>query len=541
MNPREKKLAIAFGGVLALGLMAKYVVPGLKDTLGTGQRIESARAELEEVLAERDDLEDRLQRRYAEYVRRTGSTDPDAVYQAVSPQISKLITASGANTNASVKYSDPTIDRKTGVAYITLSVTANGTMAQCVEFVRSVYRLPYLIRFNSVKFSPTQRLQHKSDDNVKLDAEIEIAIPPKEELLGNPRGEQPDTVDPIKLDPTLVANWRPFNPYVEPTPPPTPPVIDEEPLVQAPPTPPPPAGPPEDPNAASQFLRMVISYGVDEVLIEDRARQTTDYIGVGDMLDAGKLVLVHALGAVVHKEDNGQDFGYWVYPIGQSLVRRTRLQDAGEWPEIQVAMLEYLRRQEQLREEQTPVGPPAPGRDELGDAGRAELPPLDQNAATAGATSALLEEFVGPPSLFTARPMVAEPPVRPRRPAPLVSTNGLGAGSAPRGEVGTGGTAPVRPEAGDAPSVSSPSRASSGRLSRSDGGAHVAPTPQPEGAGAVEDRAASRRTRRPVPRVVRPTPPPAEPAEEDDLAAPEDVSEPDDGVPPETDDPVPPE
>jgi hypothetical protein len=130
-------------------------------------------------------------------------------------------------------------------------------------------------------------------------------------------------------------------------------------------------------------------------------------------------VLLHALGAVVHKHTPEQDFGYFVYPIGESLVRSVKLEDAASWPEIQVAMMQYFDAQKRLRRETDDMGPHRPE-----DQNRSDRPaPVEPDgiASAHGGPDA----FVGPPSVAAA-----DDNSSPRRRAPLVGTSGLSAAEA---------------------------------------------------------------------------------------------------------------
>ena len=353
MSEREKRLALVFGAVLVVGIGLKYVYPTMvRPTFDYGANVREAGAELQKLQAEHGELQARLEAKYDEYVLRTGGTDPDVVKDDMYDCINELLKASKLRSTK-VNPKSTSVDKKSGIATLRISVSAKGRFAQCIGFVKRFYAIPYVARFSSLKFAPTHARQRADHDEVKLDAEIEVLVVPYEKLLGEPKGDQPPGWEKSVVKNTRALEaWKPFTRYREPDEPAvTEPVVTQKPPPE--PTPPPELGVPVSPNAAQTFMRMVLRYGVDEVLLEDRANDSAEYVAVGDALDAGELVLVHALGAVAHKERDGRDFGYYVYPLGKSLAHAVSLEEASAWPEIQAAMKGYF--DEQSRQPQAPA------------------------------------------------------------------------------------------------------------------------------------------------------------------------------------------
>ena len=349
MKGREKRLLGLLIAVLVVGVSIKYVYPKLlKPLLSRGEELQAARSELFELDNEIGDLTDRLETRYHDLVRRTGGTNADDVRHGVFETINDIFKDAKLKST-SLKPKEPTHDRKTGIATMQVTVSAKGRFEQCVDLIERFYEIPYIARLENLRLTPTHARGNAQHDEVTLSGDIEVKVLPDEPRFGPPIGEQPKKV--VAYDPTLdhsaLKNWKPFSPYVEPlrvkpTPAPTPEPDDDIPVqpryVQS--------GPPTDPSANNTVLRMTSQYGVDEVMLENVRSKENWYVEVGGELDAGELVLVHPLGVVVHKHDEERDYGYFVYPLGESLGDPVPLQDASEWPEIQVAALNYLKKVE---------------------------------------------------------------------------------------------------------------------------------------------------------------------------------------------------
>ncbi len=339
MNQREKRLLIAFMSVAVIGLAAKYAKPVLIDPLlNSPQQVRIAQRQLDDVAEEHDELEAKLRDKYISYVERTKTTNPDDARDDLYDCISGLVRDAKLRQPVITPKDPRPIEKRSNVYTIQISMSAIGSFRQSIDFVRMFYRIPYIARFNSLKLEPTSARQRRGHDEVKLTGEIEVLVLPDEKSLDLKIGKQPDFIKKFSIKQlTQLKNWKPFTPYQKPTPP-----SPKDKIKKSTPTPPPPPpkppGPPEWPDASEWMLKMVLRYGVDEVRLANIADDSTMHVAVGEEFDGGTLVLVTALGVVNLKED----YGYYVYPLGQYVSDAIPLGDADDWPEIQVAMLQYF-------------------------------------------------------------------------------------------------------------------------------------------------------------------------------------------------------
>jgi hypothetical protein len=117
---------------------------------------------------------------------------------------------------------------------------------------------------------------------------------------------------------------------------------DSEPVVvDRTPRPPPP--PPGDPDRDEKVIRMVLDYGtaessIAEVLVVNTRSNVAEYVGIGDQLDGGEVLLVHPLGAASRRSDGSTR----VYPVGRLLKDCVSIEDVvNEYPEIAFAYESY--------------------------------------------------------------------------------------------------------------------------------------------------------------------------------------------------------
>lgn len=340
MNERERKLLIAFISVAVVGLGARYGRTLLLDPLlNSDKMVADAQGDLDAIQTEYDDYEATLRKKYDTFVIRTKSARPDEVRDDLYDCISNLVLKSKLK-KAKITPKVPDIDKRSKVATIRISITAEGRFRQCVDFIQRFYKIPYIARFNSIKLNPTSARQKQGHDEVKFDGEIEVLVLPEEKLFDAPKGAQPKTIKGKYVEAKLltkVKSWKPFTPYQKKTPPPTPTTKPRTPWPS--PTPTPDMGPPSWDDGSQWVLRMVMRYGVDEVRLTNTADDSTIHIAVGEEFDGGELILVSALGVVSFKED----YGYYVYPLGTRVSDAIPLGEADDWPEIQVAMIGYFK------------------------------------------------------------------------------------------------------------------------------------------------------------------------------------------------------
>lgn len=403
MNQRTKTLLGAFVGVVLLAVGMKIYPTRIRPLFEGDSALDKARAELDDALAERDELEQHLTDQYRSIVLRNGGVDVSQWRDELYEALNALRTS--VKLGGQIRPKPPQVNARTKVTTLKISVTATGTFEQCVDFVRGFYKLPFVARLASLKLVPTPSGHKLEHDEVRLEAEIEAMLLPAAELWGEPKGKRPEENDRVaSADVSMLRNWRPFTPFVEREP--VKPTVEvatgpTEPTPTPPPPPPPPGGPDEWADASELVLKMVGGYGsgdywVREVLLENVMDFSTRYVAAGEDLDGGELVLVHALGAVVHKTANGEDYGYWVYPIGELLNARQRLEDSAvQWPEIYVAARQYL----QGRGEAVPA-PAAPAVSLTGGVAAA-LTDADKDALLRSTAAELLDQMgegeMGPP------------------------------------------------------------------------------------------------------------------------------------------------
>ena len=403
MSQRESRLLLAFILVAAAGGFLKFIYPALiRPLFDYRSEIAEASEKLWNLRLEHDDFEGQLRKGYTQYVQRTGSSNAKDVQDELYERINQLIKNAGLKS-ARVNPKKPTGDRKTKVHTLTFTINARGKFSQCIDFIKGFYEFPYLARLDNLKLTPTDSRGRTGHDEVTLVGEIEALVLPPEKRFGTPEPNQPEKLakyanqkqeayDELRRGKPFTAHYVPSTPAPASTsrPSPTPAPVR---------TPPPRSGPPTDPDRARKFVRMVMAYGSDdllvrEILVQDARSNSTEYVAVGDEFDRGELVLVHPLGVVVHKVDGERDYGYFVYPVGEPLADSVALDDAQAWPEIQAAMVRRLEEQQETVEQGPPipdefVGPPYPGSEEPTVSGQETAEPTPDLGGP-------VSDFVGP-------------------------------------------------------------------------------------------------------------------------------------------------
>lgn len=469
------------------GVILKFVYPAtIGPAFDYSARLKAEQKKLGEIETKKSQLRDRLKERYYEYVSRTGGTDLQIVEDDLLNSVNELIISSRLQSRL-LSPKSAAHDRRTGIYTVTVSFDAQGKFADCIGFIRKFYETPYLARFESLKITPTGNRGNRIHDECRINGEIAALVMPAESPFKLSPGDPPDVL-PRYAHPSehynRLASMTPFIEYVapEPSPPPTP----APQVVKATPTPRPPSGPPSSRDAAQTVLRMIMRYGVDEVRTQNIRTKESEYVSIGETLDGGELVMVHSLGAVVHKADNNEDYGYFFYPLGETLDANMPLADARHWPEIQVAMLHYQRDLDALAgpyeedyEEHEATEPTEP---------RDPAPTGDSDVGGGEPSAAL--EMVGPPAaeaVVDDRPSVliddapVETPAPRGRPRPRLPT-----GSRPQPAPATQAADTQESEpADDSAQVESNNmnlpRPASPRIVQPVNRAGVRPTPSPRG------------------------------------------------------------
>ncbi|UCG15112.1 MAG: hypothetical protein JSV19_07420 [Phycisphaerales bacterium] len=343
MKPRERKLVIGLV-VVAGAVLLLQVVPGLLGAFNLADQIKQRKDELADLEDEQAQFGADLDK-YKAYVERTGDMSANAVKSELDTRINALIAESELqDTRIAPKRTEDgeTNTKVWTVGTIAFTVTAEGSWEQVMQFVAQVYELPHVAQFTRLKLTPL-RAGRKTVDNVKVDADIEVAVLPEVKVARIRRPDRPP--DDVRVKYTLADFTElSFNPFLEP--PPQVAAIDEPPdpedhAVEGPVW----TG---DPARTEKYIPMAWTYGQGEVLVAHRPSSTREVVRVGGQLDGGEVVLVHPLGAVVRRP-NGEEF---VYALGETLSDAVKLETADAYPEIQVAMERFQAQREEL------VGPP---------------------------------------------------------------------------------------------------------------------------------------------------------------------------------------
>jgi len=331
MQKRERNLAVGFAVVLIGAAGYRFVYPGLlKPMFDLSGRISERQDELLNVEQQMGRLEPAVVK-YHEYVRRTGSTDLNAVKNDLGTVLTRLIEACGLQEQSSVSPIKATLERGSNIQRLTVTIRGQGPLEAATTFLQRLHEQPYVIRASDLTVSPTASTgAGKYKDEVQVSGTLEALVLPAAVLdeVPPPSGDGPERFVRHE-EPRYASIWQrmPFTEWREPValpPPPEPkPVVERESESE-------PIG---DPDRDDKVLRMTLMYGADEVLIYNGKTKKTEYIAVGGAFDGGTLVLVHPLGAVARRPD-----GEYVYGIGQRMADGVSVVDAGRFPEITAAL-----------------------------------------------------------------------------------------------------------------------------------------------------------------------------------------------------------
>lgn len=343
MNPREKKLLFAILAVAALGFGVKVVYPKLLAPMfDYDKKIAALRHN-------RDSLDPALKRidaavrKYQEYSARTiGGTDAEVVRDEFRHTIHDLFSKCHL-TDPDVSPKEPVTDRKTDLVTLNYSFRAEGTLQEAITFMRSFYEIPYVARFKDVKLTPNRASKGVAADSVKIAGSIDVLVPPRPDRPVPTRVEQAARTEPKYRGPgdfALIWERDPFNAPAKPQPPvePTRTVVEVQ---KEEPPPPVHVGPQRDPQGAQKIIRMCMQAAVDEVLVVHAANKQREFVAKGQDLDGGKILMVHPLGALVRRNDGGQEHEF-LYPVGESLADSVRIDQAQRHPELRVFAKHYL-------------------------------------------------------------------------------------------------------------------------------------------------------------------------------------------------------
>ncbi|MCH7994945.1 MAG: hypothetical protein IIB57_10960, partial [Planctomycetes bacterium] len=209
MDRRTKILAGLFAVVVGYGIFSSVVYPTWIEPLVTiDDRIAARQRDLDKLLDKEREV-DQAKREYVAMIERIGSVDPGKVENDLRERLNVLI-AKHDLTGASVTPGRPSFDRKTGVAKMTISVSASGTLESAILFLRDVTELPHLIRVGTVALSPVRSSRKiRQADRVNLRVPITAKVLPQKKILGK-KIEQDELSQPDRLVRHLGRDYSPI-------------------------------------------------------------------------------------------------------------------------------------------------------------------------------------------------------------------------------------------------------------------------------------------------------------------------------------------
>jgi hypothetical protein len=346
MQKREKILAGVIAGLLALGSGVKYGPAVLESVSGSGLAAREDR--LEKLQTENEKRFSEIVRGYKALGRMALGRDPETARLRLDAEIKKLADAAKLDKP---QYSPkkPTLIKRKNYWIVPYSISADATLEQAVSFITLFYERPYLMRITDYSLTPTGGKDQKL---VRLLVNVDAMVLPELDL-------EFDDQDPLAnypLAPSDPEQWKGFKGYIEdnllayaeiwkgelfspyeppPPPPPPPPIKNPPPPRQTElKTTPPPQPIKVDPARQETVLTGIVgSDDIRELVTEHNKTKERGYYRAGEEFDGGKIVLVHPMGAVVHKNDKE-----YVYLLGELLSASQELVSAA-FPEITSALL----------------------------------------------------------------------------------------------------------------------------------------------------------------------------------------------------------
>lgn len=351
MDKRSRILGWLFGGVVGLMVLANYVYPTwVQPLLHIDKEIARLERDLEERTKAHTVARD-AKYEYRDFVARVGSMDPEIVQNRMKRQLDELVTKHGLANAAVIPPRRLNVDKKTQLATMTFAMQAEGSLQSIVGLMKDVSELPYLLVVNNPRLSPvsSSSRNRQENDQIALNMSVEVMVLPQQKIIGD-RFEDDKLRQPAQhvryarseSDYAVIWQRNPFSEYSppkppvvvarreEPTPPPRP-VVREEP----PPPPPPVDKRWRDRDQYTLTMAMLMRDGqsrFDEVMLYNSRSKENRYVAVDQELDGGDLLFVHQRGALVGRED-----GRFVYPIGEALTSPIPVDEAVEFPELQLA------------------------------------------------------------------------------------------------------------------------------------------------------------------------------------------------------------
>lgn len=180
MKPRERRLGIIVGCVLGLGAAYKGVRYLYLDPLGQAQ------ADFGDRLAEKEKLEaligaeHGLAFRWNEYAKRTLASTPAPAQERLGERLKTIATHHG--------FHDAIFDKKIGafkigkdtqIVAMGFKIITKGEYQRTVEFLREIYRAPFLCKVTNLSLTPLDTRGVVGRDLVKAEFTVDTPILPK--------------------------------------------------------------------------------------------------------------------------------------------------------------------------------------------------------------------------------------------------------------------------------------------------------------------------------------------------------------------------
>src|SRR5262245_51965921 len=157
MNPRERMIVLAIGGLVGLWVAYKSVDWMLVSPVqSANSEIERRREEYDAARKTRDRLPE-IAKEWQGITRRTFSFDTRDAQNAFQAEI-KSIAAKHQLRNVNVTPLTPGKLPKSDIATVSVRVTAEGTIDQVSGFLADFYRMPVLCDIKKLRLAPTKTL-----------------------------------------------------------------------------------------------------------------------------------------------------------------------------------------------------------------------------------------------------------------------------------------------------------------------------------------------------------------------------------------------
>lgn len=280
LQPREKKLAIAVGALLAL-VVVWYGWSTYSDAvrLREGQiSALSSEVRRKQTLINLGHVDNQ---RLAEWAERSLPSNPDAAASAYQSWVIEI----AENAGLTQSHIAPARVTKLPGLYVKLpfSFQAKGTLAATSAWLAAFYRADHLHQLRDLSLQPSP-----DGSSLTLTAGIEALVmddAPRIDTLGTASGARLNEARGAELA-AAITKRNLFAPYVPPPPPPPPPTT----VVEAPPAPPPPPPPPPsfDPAKFTILTSIVFVQAEPQAWLDVRPTNQLLKLKVGDPVTVGQ-------------------------------------------------------------------------------------------------------------------------------------------------------------------------------------------------------------------------------------------------------------